>query len=85
MSLAVELVSPEQVVYTGIAEMVVARTTDGEIAFQPGHMPFLGVLVSGDIRVYTVDGAKTTIAVERGFVEIHHDNVSLLSDTAIVS
>ncbi len=85
MSLLVELVSPEQVVYTGEAEMLIARTTDGEIAFQPGHVPFLGVLVPGDIRVYTTAGEKTTIAVERGFVEIANDNVSLLSDTAVVS
>ena len=85
MALNVELVSPEEIVYTGEAEMVVARTTDGEIAFQPGHVPFLGVLVPSDVRVYTTDGTKTTIAVERGFVEISHDTVALLSDSAIVS
>ncbi|WP_419919733.1 F0F1 ATP synthase subunit epsilon [Candidatus Poriferisocius sp.] len=85
MALSIELVSPEEIVYSGEAEMVVARTTDGEIAFQPGHVPFLGVLVPGDVRVYTTDGTKTTIAVERGFVEIAHDNVAVLSDTATVS
>lgn len=85
MALTVELVSPEEIVYTGEAEMVVARTTDGEIAFQPGHVPFLGVLVPGEVRVYTTDGTKTSISVERGFVEVSHDNVSLLSDTATVS
>lgn len=85
VALAVELVSPEKVVFEGEAEMVVARTTDGEIAFQPGHVPFLGVLIPGDIRVYTTDGAKTTIAVDRGFVEIAHDSVSLLSDSATLS
>ncbi|MCY4194394.1 MAG: F0F1 ATP synthase subunit epsilon [bacterium] len=85
MALAVELVSPEEIIYTGEAEMVVARTTDGEIAFQPGHVPFLGVLVPGEVRVYTTDGAKTTIAVERGFVEISHDNVALLSDSAVLT
>ncbi len=85
MALTVELVSPEEIVYTGEAEMVVARTTDGEIAFQPGHVPFLGVLVPSEVRVYTTEGTKTTIAVERGFVEVSHDNVALLSDTATVS
>ena len=59
MALTVELVSPEEIVYTGEAEMVVARTTDGEIAFQPGHVPFLGVLVPSEVRVYTTEGAKT--------------------------
>ncbi len=85
MAMSVELVSPEEIVYTGEAEMVVARTTDGEIAFQPGHVPFLGILVPGEVRVYTSDGAKTTIAVERGFVEVSHDSIALLSDSAVVS
>ncbi len=85
MALTIELVSPEEIVYTGEAEMVVARTTDGEIAFQPGHVPFLGVLVPGDVRVYSPEGTRTTIAVERGFVEVSHDKIAVLSDTATVS
>ena len=45
MTLQVELVSPEGIAYSGEAEMVVARTVDGgDIAFQPGHVPFIGVL-----------------------------------------
>ena len=44
MTLRVELVSPERVVYEGEAELVIARTTDGEIGFQPGHVPFLSLI-----------------------------------------
>ena len=33
MAFVVQLVSPEHVLYEGEAEMVVCRTTDGEIAF----------------------------------------------------
>ena len=40
----VELVSPERVLFQGEADMVVARTANGEIAFLPGHVPFLGAL-----------------------------------------
>ena len=36
MSLRIELVSPERVVFEGDAELVIARTSDGEIGFQPG-------------------------------------------------
>ena len=39
MPLAVELVSPERVLYSGEAKMVICRTTAGDIAFLPGHVP----------------------------------------------
>ncbi|MCY4434617.1 MAG: hypothetical protein OXE45_13230, partial [bacterium] len=46
-------VSPEEIVYTGEAEMVVARTTDAEIAFQPRHVPLLSGLVASAVHVST--------------------------------
>ena len=78
----VELVSPERVVYEGEAELVIARTTDGEIGFQPGHVPFVGNLVSSVIRIALSDGGVQRIAVHSGFVEVSDNHVALLSDVA---
>ena len=40
----VEVVSPEKVLYSGEANMVITRTSGGgEIAFQAGHAAFLGI------------------------------------------
>ena len=45
MAFQVELVSPEAITYSGEAEKGIARTVEGgDIAFQPGHVPFIGVL-----------------------------------------
>lgn len=85
MPMTVELVSPEDIVFTGEADMVVVRTTDGEIAFQSGHVPFIGNLAIAAARVYLTDGTVQAIAVHRGFVEISHDNISILSDVAELS
>jgi len=42
--LQVELVSPERILYSGEADMVVCRTVSGgEIAFLTGHAPFVGM------------------------------------------
>jgi F-type H+-transporting ATPase subunit epsilon len=49
MTLQVELVSPEEIVFTGEATMVIARTTAGEIAFLTGHVPFVGVIAGIDV------------------------------------
>jgi F-type H+-transporting ATPase subunit epsilon len=81
--MTVEVVSPEQVLYSGQATMVITRTLGGgEIAFQPGHAAFLGALVENHTRVHLVDGTVEDIAVHGGFVEVSNNKVSILSDAA---
>jgi F-type H+-transporting ATPase subunit epsilon len=83
MVLHVELVSPESIVFSGEATSVIARTTAGEIAFLTGHVPFVGVLSGkSPVRIAVVDGPVLVVAVHSGFVEVSHDNVTILSDVA---
>jgi len=83
MTFQVELVSPEGVTYSGEAEMVVARTMDGgDIAFQPGHVPFIGVLAIWSVEVIRSDGGRDAFAVHRGFVQVAGTRVSILSDVS---
>jgi F-type H+-transporting ATPase subunit epsilon len=80
MTLRVELVSPEQVAYSGEAKMVVARVATGDIAFLTGHVPFIGILQPHSVRVIQEDGDEVAIAVASGFVEVSNDTVTILSD-----
>jgi F-type H+-transporting ATPase subunit epsilon len=81
--LRVEVVSPEKVLFSGEATQVITRTMGGgEIAFLPGHAPFLGALIENHTRVYLTDGTIQNIAVHLGFVEVGADHVSILSDSA---
>ena len=82
MPLHVELVSPERLLYEGEASQVDARTTEGEIGFQPGHIPFVGALLPWSVRVHGADGSEQRIAVHGGFVELSNDHLMLLSDIA---
>ena len=82
MTLHVELVSPEQVLYSGDADMVVCRTLDGEIAFLTGHAQFVGSLGIGEVRVMEPGGDVVHAAVHGGFVEVSNDRVTILSDVA---
>jgi F-type H+-transporting ATPase subunit epsilon len=77
----VMVVSPERVLYEGDAEMVAARTVDGEIAFLPNHTPFLGALGTAQVRVIFPEGEQA-IAVHEGFVEVSGSSVVVLSDVA---
>ena len=79
----VEVVAPERVIFSGEATMVVTRTLDGgDIAFLPGHAPFLGALVENHTRVQLADGSIENIAVHGGFVEVSENRVTILSDLA---
>ncbi|MEQ8840554.1 MAG: ATP synthase F1 subunit epsilon [Acidimicrobiales bacterium] len=79
----VEVVSPESVSYTGEAEMVIARTVDGgDIAFQTGHVPFIGNLAVWSVDVIKANGERDTFAVHRGFVQVSGDQVTILSDVS---
>ena len=86
MTLHVEVVSPERILWTGDADRVIARTIGGgEIAFLTGHAPFVGALDIGTVRVHVEGGADEVIAVHGGFVEVSHDRVTVLSDVAEVA
>ncbi|MEY4229547.1 MAG: putative synthase subunit epsilon, partial [Actinomycetota bacterium] len=82
-TMQVEVVSPERVLFSGAATQVITRTLGGgEIAFLPGHAPFLGALVESHTRVTLVDGTTVDVAVHGGFVQVSGTTVSILSDAA---
>ena len=86
MTLHVEVVSPERILWTGEADRVIARTIGGgELAFLTGHAPFVGALDIGLVRVHAEDGTDEVIAVHGGFVEVSHNRVTVLSDVAEVA
>ena len=82
MTLHVDLVSPERILYSGEADMVIARTVGGgDIAFLPGHSPFVGALEIATVTLRTPEGDQL-VAVHGGFVEVSNDTVTILSDVA---
>lgn len=83
MTLQVEVVSPERILWTGEAQMVIARTIgDGEIAFMTDHAPFVGALDISIVKVRPEEGPEELVAVHGGFVEVSHNRVTILSDVA---
>lgn len=85
MPLQVELVSPERILYSGEADMVIARTVGGgDVAFLAGHAPFVGALEIATVTIRSAGGDEL-VAVHGGFVEVSHDTVTILSDVAELS
>jgi F-type H+-transporting ATPase subunit epsilon len=80
--MSVAIVSPESAVWSGEADMVVARTLDGEIGVLPGHVPLLGVLAEDQVvRIHTGSG-EVEAHVNGGFLSVTATGVSILAETA---
>jgi F-type H+-transporting ATPase subunit epsilon len=81
--LHVELVAVEEKVWSGEAEMVVARTTEGELGVLPGHAPLLGQLAEpGQVRIKLAGGEQITYEVAGGFLSVTGEGVTVLAETA---
>ncbi|MFB9235460.1 F0F1 ATP synthase subunit epsilon [Plantactinospora siamensis] len=81
--LNVELVSVEEKLWTGEAEMVVARTTEGEIGVLPGHAPLLGLLAEpSQVRIKRSGGEQLAYEVTGGFLSVTGEGVTVLAESA---
>jgi F-type H+-transporting ATPase subunit epsilon len=81
--LHVELVAVEERVWSGDAEMVVARTTEGELGVLPGHAPLLGQLAEpGQVRIKLAGGEQITYEVAGGFLSVTGSGVTVLAESA---
>ncbi|MGI5212274.1 F0F1 ATP synthase subunit epsilon [Plantactinospora sp. CA-290183] len=81
--LQVELVSVEEKIWTGDAEMVVARTTEGELGVLPGHAPLLGQLAEpGQVRIKLAGGEQLSYEVTGGFLSVTGSGVTVLAESA---
>ena len=79
----VDIVSAEQEIFSGEAEMVFAPAQLGEIGIAPGHTPLVTQLAHGEVRVKKTDGKEEGFYVSGGLLEVQPKVVTVLSDTAM--
>lgn len=83
-SLHVDLVAVEEKIWSGEAEMLIARTTEGELGVLPGHAPLLGQLANpGQVRVKLPGGKELAYDVSGGFLSVTTEGVTVLAETAV--
>ncbi len=80
--LRVQLVAVEEKVWSGEAQMVSVRTTEGELGVLYGHAPLLGQLAEpGDVRIKGTENGDLVYNVSGGFVSVTGDGVTVLAET----
>jgi F-type H+-transporting ATPase subunit epsilon len=80
--LLIELVAVEEKVWSGDAEMLVARTTEGELGVLPGHTPLLGQLAEpSQVRIKQSGGREISYDVTGGFLSVTGTGVTVLAES----
>jgi len=83
MTIHVDIVSAEEEIYSGPAEMVFAPAVMGEIGIAPRHTPLISPLKPGEVRLDLGNGKEEFFFISGGIIEVQPHVVTVLSDTAI--
>lgn len=83
MTVHVDVVSAEEELFSGLAEMVVLPGEAGELGVLPGHAPLLTRIRPGTVRVKTPNHGEEIIFVSGGILEVQPNLVTVLADTAV--
>ena len=77
MPVEVHIVTPEREVWTGEAEMIIARGVEGEVGIMGGHAPLLVQLAIGPLKINREDGSSVRAVVDGGFLHVGtHEGVT---------
>jgi F-type H+-transporting ATPase subunit epsilon len=76
-----ELVSPENIAFSGEVDQVDVPGTEGDFGVFAGHAPLISLLRPGIVTVY-VGGEKSQIVVLGGLAEVGPGGLTLLADVA---
>ena len=82
MSFQLDIVTPENTIFSDTVEDVYLPGSEGEMGVLDMHAALVSPLSPGELR-YKKDGKIEELAVGEGFVEVSDDKVSVLIDLAI--
>jgi F-type H+-transporting ATPase subunit epsilon len=82
-TMQVDVVSAEELIYSGLATFVALPGEVGELGIYPRHTPLISRIRAGSVRIQKPDGEEEFVFVAGGILEVQPDSVTVLSDTAV--
>jgi len=80
----VDVVSAEELIFSGEAEFVALPGEAGELGIYPKHTPLITRIKPGAVRIKVTGQAEDVfVFVAGGLLEVQPDGVTVLADTAI--
>lgn len=84
MTVHVDVVSAEEEIFSGLAEIVSLPGETGDLGILPGHAPLLTRIRPGTVRIKVPNQAEEeVIFVAGGMLEVQPNLVTVMADTAI--
>ena len=78
-----DIVSAEEEIFHGEAQLVVATGEEGELGIAPRHAALITRLKPGQVRVLQENGEELFFYVSGGILEVQPNLVTVLADTAM--
>ena len=78
-----DIVSAEEEIFHGEAQLVVATGEEGELGIAPRHAALITRLKPGQVRVHLPNGEEQFFYVSGGILEVQPSVVTVLADTAL--
>lgn len=82
-TIRVDVVSAEELIFSGEAKFVALPGEAGELGIYPRHTPLITRIKPGAVRIEKADGTEEFVFVAGGLLEVQPNLVTVLSDTAI--
>jgi F-type H+-transporting ATPase subunit epsilon len=79
-----EIVTPEKILFSESANMVIVPGDEGDFGAMAGHAPMLSQVRAGTIDVYEGDKVSTQIFIEGGIAEVTAERCTVLAEEAIM-
>ena len=79
--LNVSVISPDNVLFEGTTDSVVAPAFDGQVGILSGHAPMMVLLGKGELHIGAGNDAKRFI-VEGGFLQVVENRVRVVTERA---
>ena len=81
MTIRLEIVTPERLVYEDDVDAVTLPGSEGELGVLPHHAPLVTTLGVGELRIRKA-GVEENFAIVGGFLQVRPDRVVVMAETA---
>lgn len=81
-TLQVDIVSPEEILFSETADMVVVPGSEGDMGLLVDHSPVISLVRPGVIEIHKGDKLNKSFFIAGGFVEISDNHCTILAEEA---
>ena len=74
----INILTPDKEIFAGVVSSVRVPGVTGQFQVLENHAPIVSALGEGDVALIKADGSKMNFRIEKGFIEVLNNEVSLL-------